>query len=173
MIDLDFRHLVQKHKANVYNTCLRFVHKREDAEDLSQEVFVAAYRQWNQFRQEASARTWLYRIAVNKSLAYLRSRDTLKRNGEMIELDGMQIVNYEHPGILLENQQEADILMSHIRQLPEQQQTAFILQKLEGLSYEEVGNIMGKSVSSIESLLHRAKKQLQKTLNSYYVQSTK
>jgi RNA polymerase sigma factor (sigma-70 family) len=173
VVELDFRHLVQTHKTKVYNTCLGFVHKREDAEDLSQEVFVEAYRNWSQFRQESSASTWLYRIAVNKSLSFIRANKTLKRRGETVDMDSIQITNYENPGVLLENKEETNILMSHIRLLPEHQQTAFVLHKIEGLSYEEIGSIMKKTVSAIESLLHRAKKQLQKTLNSYYVQSTK
>lgn len=173
MVDLDFRHLVQTHKAKVYNTCLGFVHKREDAEDLSQEVFVEAFRNWSKFRRESGISTWLYRIAVNKSLSFIRANKALKRSGETIDMDSIQISDYEHPGVLLEKKEETNILMSHIRQLPELQQTAFILQKIEGLSYEEIGSIMEKSVSSIESLLHRAKKQLRQTLNSYYAQSTK
>lgn len=163
--------MVKEHKALVYNTCLGFVHKQNDAEDLSQEVFIEAFKNWDAFRGESNVKTWLYRIAINKSLEHLRSLQRLKRKGNHLEIFEDSVITYEHPGILLENQERSNILMQQIRMLPEQQQTAFILHKIEGLSYEEIGKVMKKTVSSVESLMHRAKHQLKTKLQHYYVNS--
>ena len=164
---------MQVHKTKVYNTCLGFVHKQHDAEDLAQEVFLEAFRKWGQFKGASSVKTWLYKIAVNKSLEFLRYKNRNKRKGISVDYKDFHQIDYEHPGIQLEKKERANILMSHIRMLPEQQQTAFVLHKLEGLGYDEIGRVMDKSKSSVESLLHRAKLQLQKTLNSYYVSTIK
>ena len=172
MIDLDFRYLVSQYKAKVYNTCLGFVKRQEDAEDLAQEVFIEVYQKWEQFRGDAQISTWLYRIAINKSLEFIRSKQRLKRSGNNILLEHAggerPLVNFEHPGIKLENKEMAIILMHQIDELPEDQRTAFILQKIEGLSYQEIGKVMNKSQSSIESLLFRAKGLLQTKLKAYY-----
>jgi RNA polymerase sigma-70 factor (family 1) len=177
VIELDFRHLVSKYKSRVYNTCLGFVKRQEDAEDLAQEVFVEVYQKWDQFRKESHISTWLYRIAVNKSLEFIRSSQRLKRKGNMVEitdtLNEHSLTEFEHPGVSLENKERANILIHAIDQLPENQRTAFILSKMEGLSYDEIGKVMDKSHSSVESLLHRAKEQLRKLLTNYYVTSEK
>lgn len=175
MIDLEFRQLVSTYRSKVYNTCLGFVKKQEDAEDLAQEVFVEVYRSWNQFRNEAQISTWIYKIAVNKSLEFIRSSQRLKRKGNHIELEAFgishQLVDFEHPGVTLENKERTNVLMHQIDQLPESQKTAFVLSKIEGLSYDEIGKVMNKTKSSVESLLHRAKHQLRKLLKDYYVNS--
>ncbi len=80
----------------------------------------------------------------------------------------MDIPDFRHPGLELENQEKAAVLFSKINELPENQKIAFTLCKLDGLSYQEIAEIMGISVPSVESLLSRAKKLLQKKLEKYY-----
>lgn len=171
-----FRQLFEAQKNRVFNTALGLVQNREDAEDITQEVFVAAYDAFEQFRGEAQLSTWLYRITVNKSLDFIKAKKAKKRFAFIVSIFGEKgedkpAVNqghFEHPGVVLENKENAATLFKAIEQLPEQQKVAFTLAKLENLSYAEIAAIMQTSVSSVESLMFRAKQNLQKTLRDYY-----
>jgi RNA polymerase sigma-70 factor (ECF subfamily) len=172
--EIAFRELVEQYEVRVYNTCLGFVKNNEEADDLSQEVFLEIYSSIQNFRGDARLSTWIYRIAVTKSLELLRSRKRKKRFAILKSLFAsgnnmpIEIPSFEHPGIQAENKERSIILFQAIDRLPESQKTAFTLHKVEGLSYEEVGNIMGKSVSSVESLMHRARTNLRLILGAYY-----
>lgn len=169
-----FRTLVEQNQDRVYNTCLGLVRNEEEADDLAQEVFIEVFRSIHTFRGEAKLTTWIYRIAVTKTLEHLRSRKRKKRFAILKSLiysndeTEMEIPDYVHPGIQLENKERASVLMKAVDRLPENQKTAFTLNKIEGLSYDEIAEIMGKSVSSVESLLHRARLKLQEFLYQYY-----
>ena len=175
--EVAFAAMVKTYQELVLNTCLGFVPRKEDAEDLTQEVFVEVYRTVDRFRGDAKLSTWLYRIAVNKCLEWIRYTKRQKRraffqsllgadNDQALEVAG----SIDHPGISLENRQRADVLYQAIDRLSENQRIAFTLHKVEGLSHQEISAVMELSVSSIESLIHRAKKKLQKLLYSYYHQ---
>ncbi len=145
---------------------------QEEAEDMSQEVFIHVYQNIDKFKGESLISTWIYRIAVNKCLEEMRKKRRQKRAAYLEDIADPVIQNripdFYHPGIALENQQRAAILFKAIEQLPEQQQVAFTLAKVEFLSYEEISEVMEKSISSIESLIHRAKQNLQRILKVYY-----
>jgi len=174
--DRAFRELVEKYKDRIYNTCLGFLKNPEDAEDMAQEVFIQVFESIDDFRKDSALSTWIYRLAVNKSLELIRKRKRQKRRGffkalmnseeEPDEIRGD--VFFPHPGVALENKERAEILMKAITTLTEQQQTAYTLHKIEKLSYKEVARIMELSLSAVESLMHRAKKNLQNELYSYY-----
>ncbi len=170
MTEADFRSLVRDNKDKVFNTCLSLVKNFEDAEDLAQEVFIEIYRKMEQFENRSSLSTWIYRIAVNKSLEHLRKQKALKRNVDYASLDmEMKDSNmFYHPGVTLENKEKSAILFRAIDQLPSSQKVAFTLHKVEGLSHEEIGKILEKSKSSTESLIHRAKMNLREILKGYY-----
>ena len=168
------------HKDQVYNTCLGFLRNHHDAEDIAQEVFIKVYDSIGNFREEAALSTWIYRIAVTKSLEQIRYRKRQKRSGFFKaissffgnegaeEVDGS---NFMHPGLELENKERAGILFGEIEKLTEKQRTAFTLQKVEGLSYQEVADVMKMSVPAVESLLYRARENLKKQLHDYYQQN--
>lgn len=167
----DFGALLDQYQGMVYNTCLGFLKNAEDAEDMSQEVFIEAFRSIHKFRGEANLKTWLYRISVNKSLEAIRKSNRQKRKGDTMSISNEMEVGSErfyHPGVVLEQKERSAILFDAIRQLPENQQAAFTLHKVEGLSYEEIAKILDKSVASVESLMHRAKHNLKKILKVYY-----
>lgn len=171
-----FRELVQDHQRQVYNTCLGMIQSEEEAEDLAQEVFIEAFRSVDKFRADAQLSTWLYRIAVNKSLELIRRKKRKKRwaffqaeRGEAVELEASS--NFVHPGVELENQERAQILFWAIARLSDKQRTAFTLNKIEGLSYQEVADVMEMTMASVEGLIFRARKSLQKLLYQYYQQS--
>lgn len=168
-----FRKLVETYQKRVFNTCLGFVKNEEDADDLAQEVFIAVYKHIHQFRMESSISTWIYKISVTKSLEHLRKEKRKKRFGILRSIfysddSIMDIPDFNHPGILAENKERSKILFLAIDKLSENQKTAYMLHKLEDLSYDEIAQILGKNVSAIESLMHRAKNNLQKYLYDYY-----
>ncbi len=170
-----FQYLVDTFQKKVLNTCLGFVPNQQDAEDLVQEVFVNIFRNIHQFRGDSKLSTWIYQVTVRECLQELRYRKRQKRMAFFQSLIGLdeqadRLSNkqIDHPGILLENKERAQVLFQQIESLSDNQRIAFTLHRLEGLSYKEVAAIMELSVSSIESLMFRAKKNLQKKLDVYY-----
>jgi RNA polymerase sigma-70 factor (ECF subfamily) len=171
-----FKQLVENHKNKVINTCFGFVHNRADAEDIAQDVFVEVYQSVNSFNEDSSISTWIYRIAVNKSLDFIRKSKRKKRWAELtrINLDSKNETDHwftddNNPQLTLENLERIKILNAAIDTLPQNQRAAFTLHKYEDLSYKEVAEILNTSVSSVESLMHRAKINLQQKLEKYYL----
>jgi len=166
-----FEDIVRDFKDPVYNVCLGMMKSADDAEDLAQEVFITAYKNLGKFKGESKVSTWLYRIAANKCLEAQRRKQRQKRGGQSIPLNEAPETGsdqFYHPGVEMENRERSAILFTAIDQLPDSQRVAFTLQQVEGLSLIEIGSVMEKTTSSIESLLHRAKTNLRKILRSYY-----
>lgn len=169
-----FKTIVTTWQDMVYNTALGILQNAEDAEDVAQEVFLQVYDSVSSFKGESKFSTWLYRIAVTKSMDHIRRKKRKKRFAPVQRLfgnDNSPVIDppdFNHPGVTLDNKEKAAVLFKAVKGLPENQQIAFTLHKIEGLSYQEVSEIMNTSVSSIESMLHRAKKKLQKALERYY-----
>lgn len=167
-----FESIVAACKDMVYNTVIGIVQHADDAEDITQEVFVQVYESIGTFRGAAKFTTWLYRIAVTRALDHLRKQKRKKRWGVVYSLFGgdreLSLPDFEHPGVTLENKERSVVLFSAIRRLPEQQQAAFVLQQLEGLSLKEISEILDTTVAGVEGLLHRAKGHLRKQLGEYY-----
>ncbi|SMO78705.1 RNA polymerase sigma factor [Gracilimonas mengyeensis] len=174
-----FKTLVNDYKDRVYNTCLGFLKNPHDAEDVAQEVFIQVYDSIGDFREEAELSTWIYRIAVTKSLELQRYRKRKKRSGFFQALNAMfnepdeaeDESGFMHPGLALENKERGKVLFREIDKLTEKQRVAFTLHKVEGLSYKEVAKVMELKLPAVESLIHRAKQNLQKGLASYYQQN--
>ncbi len=171
-----FRTLVESYQKMVVNTCLGIVHNQSDAEDLAQDVFLEVFRNADQFRGDARLSTWLYRIAVNRSLNFERA-NRRKRFWQSLEETFTGGRNHsreisenrnDQPDNEIKDQQRRDMLHKAIDNLPERQRIAFTLNKYEDLSYQQVAEIMELSVSSVESLIHRAKKNLQDQLYECY-----
>jgi len=167
--DEAFRLLVDRFQDKIFRTCLSIVNDRDDADDLTQEVFIEAFRSIRSFKSQSTLSTWLYRIAVNKSLNFLRSA---KRKAFLQTLGLLHIpdipeepVNFdaEHESLVLKHQKK--LIWQAIRSLPEKQKAAFILHKITGLSYAEIAQTLQISLPSVESLIFRAKRNLQKRLS--------
>lgn len=165
-----FKYLVENYQDRVFNTAISIVQNPEDAEDVAQEVFIQVYRSIHSFKEESKLSTWLYRIATTRALDLLRSRKSKKRAGFIQRLFGennepaIEIPDFHHPGVALDQKENAAKLFKAITQLPENQRIAFTLHKVEHLSYHEVSEVMKTSVPAIESLMHRAKQNLRKIL---------
>ncbi len=172
------RFLVEKHGDLVFNTALGLLQHRSDAEDMAQEVFAYAFQSVEKFRGDAKIATWLYRITLSKSLDFIKAKKRLKRFGLLLSIfegDGAKLAvdkpHFHHPGVLMENQEKAQILFLAIEKLPERQKIAFLLHKLEDLSYTEIADVLQLSLSAVESLLFRARQNLRQYLGSWYEQN--
>jgi len=171
-----FKELVQNYQKQVINTCYGIVHDRDDAEDVAQEVFIEVFRSVDYFRAESKISTWLYRIAVNRSLNFIRDNNKRKwfqsiddsEQNKNNELRSLSSSKSDTPEYELEKNERAAMLHKAIDGLPKNQKTAFTLSKYEDLSYQEISEVMNLSISSVESLLFRAKKNLQKKLYKCY-----
>ncbi len=166
-----FKELVTRYQHKVFNTALGLLQQEMDAEDIAQEVFIQVYRSIGQFNGDALLSTWIYRITVTKSLDFLRSKKRKKRFGFVRSLFGddnrpvTEPGDFNHPGVQQERKEDAAILFKMVEQLPENQRTAFILNKVEELSYREIAAVLNSSESAVDSLLQRAKQNLRKKLN--------
>ncbi|MBV5314698.1 MAG: RNA polymerase sigma factor [Prolixibacteraceae bacterium] len=171
-----FQILVETYQRMVVNTCLGIVHSKDDAEDLAQDVFMEIFRTAENFRGDAKLSTWLYRIATNRSLNHIRNN---KRKRFFQSIEETFTGGRNRPSEISENradqpdqnitdQQRSDLLHRAIDRLPEKQRIAFTLNKYEELPYQQIAEIMEISLASVESLIHRAKKNLQEQLLDCY-----
>jgi RNA polymerase sigma-70 factor (ECF subfamily) len=166
-----FRELVKAFSDRIYNTVLGIVRNPQDAEDIAQDVFIQVYRSVNSFEENSALSTWIYRIAVNRSLDFLRTKKRQKRFAFITHIFGNNhesertAIEFHHPGAALDQKENAAMLFNAIKKLPEKQQAAFILNKTEGLSYNEIAAIMGLTEAAVDALLQRAKQNLRKIID--------
>jgi len=172
-----FAELVREYKDPLLNVCYGYLKDVDDAEDLTQEIFTEVYRTIDNFKEEASLFTWMYRIAVSRSLDELKKRRSLKRaayfekrvRSEAAELEmNQKSSDLPDPEDELLQKQQQYFIQNCLNELPETQRTAFVLSQQDGLSYKEIAQIMEKSLSSIESLVHRSKQNLRKIMEKNY-----
>lgn len=167
-----FKIFVETHQDRVFNTALGIVQNAADAEDVAQEVFIQAYRSIGSFKGESKLSTWLYRITTTRSLDLLRSKKSKKRHGFLQRLFNDQgelqydPPDFHHPGVALEQKENAAKLFKAIAKLPDNQKAAFTLHKLEGISYQEISEVLQTTISSVEMLMYRAKQNLKKMLET-------
>jgi RNA polymerase sigma-70 factor (ECF subfamily) len=161
----------------VFNIVLNKVQQVEDAEEITQDVFIAVFRKPEAFRAESAVSTWLYRIAINKCIDHLRKKQSRGR-WSITSLfssghNAAEPKEFLHPGMLSENREKAGFLFKAMKQLPEKQHTAWVLSEMENLSYKDISEVMNVSVSSVESLLFRARQNLKKILSGMYPEINK
>ena len=167
---MQFDALFTTYKNMVYNLALQYVQNVEDAEEITQDVFVAIHHSLNTFKQHAEVSTWIYRIAINKSLDFLKAKKRKKRFGFIVSVfenqETMQAHSFNHPGIELEQKQAIQLIFSALNKLNDKQKTALILSKIEQKSQKEVAEIMNLTPKAVESLIGRAKNNVFKNLNN-------
>jgi len=168
-----FRWLVETYRNRVYSTVLNILHDDKEAEDTTQDTFIQVYESVNSFKEESALSTWIYRIAVRKALDKIRRRKTRQKLQQLLPWwmpaeKNSSKESFHHPGILAENKEKAAVLFKAIESLPEKQQLAFTLIKIQGMNYEDACSILQQNVKAVESLVSRAKVNLQKKLQDYY-----
>lgn len=161
-----FGQLIDRHASAIVNLSYRMVGNRAEAEDLAQETFLAAYRALSTFRADSKFSTWLYRIATNKCKDWLR----VKRPGQgQYDLDAdvsldLYVTEDRTPEVLLSRQQVAQELEQAIQRLPPLYREAFVLKHVEGLSYEEMEDILGVSGDTLKMRVYKGRVQLSREL---------
>jgi RNA polymerase sigma factor (sigma-70 family) len=154
---------VTENQEQVFRTCLAYLQNEHNAADLAQEVFIKAIEKLHQYKGESKLSTWLIRIAINLSLNYLRDN---KKRLLQVELNekGSNLRN-EESGY---NSEVKKAVRHAIFKLPEKQRKVFILNFYLSLSYAEIADLSGYSISAVESLLFRARKNLRELLLDFY-----
>ncbi|OQW66583.1 MAG: hypothetical protein BVN28_00465 [Nitrospira sp. ST-bin4] len=161
-----FGQLIDRHASAIVNLSYRMVGNRAEAEDLAQETFLAAYKALSTFRADSKFSTWLYRIATNKCKDWLR----VKRPGQgQYDLDAdesldLYVTEDRTPEVLLSRQQVAQELEQAIQRLPPLYREAFVLKHVEGLSYEEMEDILGVSGDTLKMRVYKGRVQLSREL---------
>jgi RNA polymerase sigma-70 factor (ECF subfamily) len=161
-----FEILVSEHQKYIYNVILKIVFDKEEALDLTQETLLKAYLNIKKFRGNSSIRTWLYRIAINCAIDYLRKRNVEKSNFKEIEEFENEIKDFETPEEVLDKRLTAEMLMREINKLPADYKIVLILRDIEGLNYEEISKIMNLNLGTVKSRLWRARNLLKERIKS-------
>lgn len=166
-----FRELVEAYQQLVVSTARGFVGNTEDAKDITQEVFIEVFRSIHSFREQSALSTWIYRITITRSLNHIRREKRFSRHTSEDDIPVDTEAQLNNPEKRLESDDRKKILHQALGSLPKNQQIAFTLHNYEDLPYKEIASIMKRSVSSVESLIFRARKNLQKKLWTWYKNS--
>jgi RNA polymerase sigma-70 factor, ECF subfamily len=159
-----YRFLVERHQERIRNLLFSIFHDRDFIDDLAQEVFIKAYQALPRFRFEASFYTWLYRIAVNKSRDELRKKK-LRRFFSFQTLDeGIEKEVNVRLSVAPEDRDTQELVALGLQSLPEKFRTAVVLKDIDGLSYEEIAEVMQCELGTVKSRISRARSMLRKAL---------
>jgi RNA polymerase sigma-70 factor (ECF subfamily) len=169
-----FEVLIRRHQLSVLNFIFRFMGNRSDAEDLTQELFLRIWKAAGTYKPEAKFTTWLYRIAtnlcINKQRAirirrlFAKSHSQEQRRGSKDEFITGEDAELLTPENRLINSEQSVQLLNALNELPTNQRLAIVLKIYDEMSYQEISQIMDRSISAVDSLLIRAKKNLRKKL---------
>ncbi len=146
-----FAELVRRHQAAVYRVALRLLGSEADAEDAAQEAFVRAWRGLRRFRAESTVSTWLYRIVTNHCLNLLAAHESI----EVLESEALS--TGDDPAQIAEQRERFVAVARTVAGLPGEQRAALVLRDFEGLSYEQVAQVLGVSVAAVKGRIHRAR----------------
>lgn len=158
----EFENVYRLHSGMVFNLALFYTRNNEDAEEITQDVFLKIYEKHAGFRGDAELKTWIYRITVNRCLDVLKSKKSKKKAPWEFRISTEQlpvnlIQSHDNPLKTIESKQAINELMECIHQLPPDQRDVVLLLKIEGLTQQETAEILQRSPKAIESLFHRAK----------------
>jgi len=158
-----FEEIYQRHHRRVYSICLRMLQNAYEAEDLTQDVFIQLYRKVGSFRGDSAFTTWLHRMTVNQVLMHFRKRNVkYEKTTEEGDTPDQVVAGTADPDKMPIVDKIA--LESAIDQLPAGYKNVFVLHDVEGFEHEEVARILGCSVGTSKSQLHKARLKLRKLL---------
>jgi len=169
----DFRRVYDAHVRMVYNLSLSYVQNIEEAEEITQDVFVKVSQNLHRFGNRSATETWIYRITINTCLDFLKAKKAKKRFGFFVSLFQVntneplnELSHFNHPGVELEHKEALAHIFQHLNQLPGRQKTVLILSRMEGKSSKEIAQITRLTPKAVESLLARARQNLAKRINA-------
>lgn len=176
---MTFDEIYEKYGRNILNLAYRMTGVEDTARDLTQDIFMKVYQNLDSFKGESQVYTWIYRIALNHIINYLKKEKRYKLV-ELMETKLSDVVggneinskfnlhsNPERPDQVMEKSERERIVWSNILKLPAKQRIPFVLHRYEGLSYQEIADQMQISISNVESRIHRAKLALIKQLEPW------
>lgn len=173
---MDFDGLVDRYEKPIYNLIYRLIEDREEAADLTQDTFVAAYRSFSNFRNDSSVYTWLYRIAINKCKNRFKQKGHNAENtGLSLDEDACEVEmssststsKHSDPSIVLQKKELKKQIEIAISRLPIDYRIVVVLRDLQGLSYQEIADAADLSVDVVKTRLSRARGMLRKKLAPY------
>jgi RNA polymerase sigma-70 factor (ECF subfamily) len=156
--------IVERHRRPIYQLCYRFVGNHEDASDLSQDVFLRAYRGLRNFRGQSSLATWLYRIGVNVCLNRVKAKTPLGSLTESIDERQFVDVRAESPSERMLKDERGARVRAAIAQLPRKQRATLILRTYHEMSHQEIADVLGSSVGAVKANFFHALGNLKKLL---------
>ncbi len=163
--------LVLKYQRRVFRLISRLIKNTSEVEDVAQECFIKAFRAIQQFRGDSAFYTWLYRIAVNTAKNHLFSKgkrpitlSELVKNEDSESFDGIDAVSHESPEGNMAGLQIAEAVNKAVNKLPEELSTAVILREMDGLSYEEIAEVMNCPIGTVRSRIFRAREAIAQEL---------
>lgn len=166
--------LMRRHQGKIYGLIYNMTSNQQDAEDLVQEVFLKGYKVLDRFQGKSSFYTWIYRIAVNRTINYVKQR----RNRSALSLNDMDLSIENDPAYVELSSRESpfrDTSLSEIQEklnaalqtLSEKHRAVVVLHDIQGVPHEEIGKMMGCSSGTVRSRLFYARQQLQAELSEY------
>lgn len=169
-----FSELVRKYQKRVYYLAYGMTGNREDALDIAQEAFLKAFRSMKGFQGGGGFYTWIYRIAYNQSIDFMRKEWRKKKleyqdNQDLTEKESpiMAVPSDSNPGQDMAQKELNRVIMDAVQSLPEQHRSVILLREIEGLSYEEIAEMLRIRKGTVMSRLHYARRELQKVLMPY------
>ena len=162
-----FEHIVKKYEKKVYNLALRYLKNRDDALDLSQEVFIQVYSNLAQFRGDSQFSTWIYRVTYNKCVDMLRKTQKLRRNVVMSTDDENFFETRDRRASIEEDYEGRETLvtvMKIIDTLPSEQRDVVILRYIKDLSYSQIADVLEIAEGTVKSRLNRARLKIKEQL---------
>src|SRR3989339_1356667 len=156
-----FYHLVRLYDARIYSVVYRFLHNREDALEITQDVFLQAFKKIKQYRWESPFYFWIQRIAVNYSINRMKNygRDVLKRAEECDRLQSSSSFN-DSPEQMLEGEEKKKFVAEVLSKISLPYRMAVILKDIEGFSYEEIAKLTGTGIGTVKSRINRGREEL-------------
>lgn len=170
-----FEEIVTRYEAKVFQLAMRFTRNQEDAEEVMQDVFTTIYKKIDGFQGKSAFSSWLYRIVVNAAFMKLRKRK--QHNTISIEDLAPAVRQFclekennflERSDAIASSKEMRDVIQLAINRLPRQYRAVFVLRDVDGLSNQEVGEILQLSVPAVKSRLHRSRLMLRRKLQRYY-----
>ena len=170
-----FEEIIKRYETKVMQLAMRLTRNHEDAEEVMQDVFSTIYKKINGFQGKSAFSSWLYRIVVNAAFMKLRKRkqnhtigiEDLAPNVKQACLEGDNS-QFERSDNIASSKEMRDIIQLAINRLPGQYRAVFVLRDVDGLSNNEVGEILQLSIPAVKSRLHRSRLMLRKKLQRYY-----
>ena len=162
--------LVEKYQFRLHKLVSRYISDPSEALDVTQESFIKAYNALNHFRGDSSFYTWLYRIAINSAKNYLASQNkrSIEANVELIDIDQTLLKNeikeFISPDKIIQSDEIEQVIFSAIDHLPKELKVAITLRDLEGMSYEEISEVMSCPIGTVRSRIFRARAVIERKI---------